>query len=82
MLEVIGIVAGFLTTLSFLPQAWKIIQTKQTQGICVIMYSAFVGGVLLWLIYGIVIASIPIVFWNALTFLLAGSVLVLKLRYG
>lgn len=82
MLEAIGLLAGFLTTLSFLPQAFKIIQTKQTQSISLVMYSFFVAGVMLWIMYGFMIASIPLIIWNALTFLLAGTILALKLRFG
>lgn len=82
MLEAIGLLAGFLTTLSFLPQAFKIIQTKQTQSISLVMYSSFVTGVMLWIMYGFMIASTPLILWNVLTFLLAGTVLILKLRFG
>ncbi len=82
MLEAIGLLAGFLTTLSFLPQAFKIIQTKQTQSISLVMYSSFVAGVVLWIMYGFLIASTPLIIWNVLTFLLAGTVLALKLRFG
>ena len=82
MLEAIGLLAGFLTTLSFLPQAFKIIQTRQTQSISLVMYSSFVAGVTLWIMYGFMIASTPLILWNVLTFLLAGTVLILKLRFG
>lgn len=82
MLEAIGLFAGFLTTMSFLPQALKIIKTKQTESISLVMYSALVAGVLCWIMYGMIIHSLPIIFWNVLTFLLAGTVLVLKIRLG
>jgi MtN3 and saliva related transmembrane protein len=45
------------------------------------MYSLFTAGVALWLLYGLLVANRPIVFWNAVTLLLAGTVLVLKLRH-
>ena len=82
MLEIVGLFAGFLTTLSFLPQAIKIIRTRQTESISLIMYSAFVAGVFLWIVYGIIINSIPLLMWNVLTFALAGTILTLKVKFG
>ena len=43
----IGIIAAFLTTLSFIPQAWQVIKTKDTSGISLGMYAMFVAGVFL-----------------------------------
>ena len=48
----IGFIAAVLTTLSFVPQAWQIIKTKDTSGISLGMYAMFVVGVFLWLIHG------------------------------
>ena len=81
-IEVLGLLAGFLTTLSFLPQAVQIIRTKDTKSISVAMYSAFVAGVFLWMVYGLVIASVPVLLWNVLTLILSGTILFLKLRFG
>ena len=82
MMEVIGLVAGFLTTLSFLPQAVMIIRTRNTQAISITMYSAFAAGVFLWIVYGFVIQSPAILIWNVLTFVLAATILALKIRFG
>jgi MtN3 and saliva related transmembrane protein len=46
------------------------------------MYSAFTTGIALWLVYGIVIGSWPIIIANIITVALAFSILVMKLRYG
>ena len=48
----IGTIAAFLTTLSFLPQAYQVIKTKDTSGISLGMYTMFVIGVFLWIIHG------------------------------
>ncbi|MFT6335398.1 MAG: MtN3 and saliva related transmembrane protein [Saprospiraceae bacterium] len=80
-IQIIGIVAAVLTTLSFLPQAIKAIKTKDTRGISLTMYSLFFLGVTLWLIYGILINDLPIILANGLTFILAGTILILKLKY-
>lgn len=79
IIECIGIVAGILTTLSFLPQVIKIWRTRDASSISLLMYSFMCTGVLLWLIYGVAIASFSLVAANAITLFLAGCVLFLKI---
>lgn len=81
LIEIIGMIAASLTTLSFVPQAVKTIKTKRTQDISLIMYILFVTGVAMWLLYGIKINSTPIIIANAVTLLLTIPILVLKLIY-
>ncbi len=78
----IGLVAGALTTISFLPQAIKIYKTKSSKDISLRMYGLFTTGVFLWLIYGLYIKSLPVILANALTFVLAFIILALKLKHG
>jgi MtN3 and saliva related transmembrane protein len=80
MTEFIGYIAAFLTTLSFLPQVIKTLKTRDTSGISLLMYSMFVFGVALWLIYGMLIGNRVIVIANSITFFLSGTVLFVKLR--
>ena len=79
-IELIGYCAAFLTTIAFLPQAVQSWRTRDLSGISVGMYSLFTAGVGLWLIYGLIIEKWPLILANALTFVLALSILVLKLR--
>lgn len=79
--EILGYIAALLTTSAFLPQALKTLRTKDTSGISLSMYCLFVSGVVLWLVYGIMREAWPIIIANAITTLLAGSVLVLKIRH-
>lgn len=79
--NLIGIIAAFCTTLAFLPQTLSIIRTKNANGVSLSMYSIFNIGVLLWLIYGIMMNSLPIILANLITFGFAFTILVLKLRY-
>ena len=79
--EWIGYAAAALTTSSFLPQALMTIRTRNTSGISLAMYSIFTLGTLLWLTYGALIGSWPMILANTVTFALALTVLVLKLRY-
>jgi MtN3 and saliva related transmembrane protein len=79
-IDIIGYFAALLTTFSFLVQAIQSWRTRDLSGISVGMYSMFTLGVALWLIYGIVIESWPLIVTNALTFLFALSILLMKLK--
>ncbi|WP_083852686.1 SemiSWEET transporter [Pedobacter arcticus] len=78
---VIGLAAAFCTTVSFVPQALKIIRTKNTKSISLSMYLLFVLGVTLWLIYGIWVNDLPVTIANGITLIFAGSILYFKLKY-
>jgi MtN3 and saliva related transmembrane protein len=80
-IEIIGYCAAFLTTVAFLPQAIWSWRTRDLSGISLGMYSLFTTGVGLWLIYGLIIEKWPLILANALTFTLALSILILKLRH-
>lgn len=80
--EWIGYLAATLTTVAFVPQVWQIWRTKHTQDISLRMYVLFTAGIAAWLTYGLLIGAWPVVVANAVTFVLAGAVLVLKLRHG
>ena len=80
-IEIIGYCAAFLTTIAFLPQAIRSWRTKDLSGISLGMYSLFTVGVGLWLIYGLIIEKWPLIMANALTFALALSILLLKIRH-
>lgn len=77
----IGTIAAVLTTASFVPQVLHTLRTKDVSGISLTMYSAFVVGVGLWLVYGLLLNSWPIVISNGITVSLAICILVMKLRY-
>lgn len=81
-IELLGYLAACLTTLSFAPQAWLIFRTRNVGGVSLGMYGAMTAGVLLWLIYGLLIASWPLVAANVVTLSLAGSILAMKLVLG
>ncbi|TAL46893.1 MAG: glutathione synthetase [Methylovulum sp.] len=77
--ELIGYLAATLTTASFLPQAVLTIKTKDTESLSLGMYSLFTSGVFCWLVYGIYISNNAIIFANAITFILAASILSCKI---
>lgn len=74
--------AGLLTTLAFIPQLTQAWKSKSTKDVSLGMFLIFTTGVLLWLIYGIEIRSLPVIAANGVTLVLAGSILMLKIRYG
>jgi MtN3 and saliva related transmembrane protein len=77
----IGYAAAFLTTCSFVPQAWLTFRTRDVSGISLGMYGAFTAGVSLWLVYGVLLGAWPIVLANAVTLTLACAILGMKLRF-
>lgn len=81
-IPILGYVAALLTTISFLPQAIKTIREKNTEGISLVMYSLFTGGVLMWLVYGLFVKDTPIIVANSITLMLAVTILALKIKYS
>jgi MtN3 and saliva related transmembrane protein len=79
MPEMIGYLAATLTTASFLPQAILTIRTKDTESLSLSMYSLFTLGVFCWLIYGVYISDKALIFANAITLVLAASILSFKI---
>lgn len=80
--DLIGSAAAILTTTAFIPQVWQIFRTRHTKDISLGMYIAFTTGVMLWLLYGILMNSWPIIIANAITACLAATVLLMKIRFG
>lgn len=77
----IGLIAGALTTSSFLPQVIKAWKTKSTKDISLHMYIVLTTGVFLWMVYGLLINSLPVILTNVVTFILTLSILILKIKY-
>ncbi|MFA6202389.1 MAG: SemiSWEET transporter [Gallionella sp.] len=80
--EIIGSLAATLTTTAFIPQAWQVWRTRHTADISLGMYALFTAGVALWLGYGILLGAWPIIIANFITLMLAGAVLLMKLKFG
>jgi len=77
-----GFTAGTLTTIAFVPQAIKIWKTKSAKDISLGMFVILCTGISLWVIYGILVKSLPLVVANATTLVFALSILVLKINRG
>jgi MtN3 and saliva related transmembrane protein len=79
--ETLGFVAAFLTTAAFVPQLVRVLKLRSAREISLGTFSMFSAGVLLWLIYGIALGSMPVIASNAVTLGLSVGILVLKLKY-
>lgn len=81
-IELIGLTAGVLTTGAFVPQAWKTWRTRRATDFALPMLVLLHVGMVLWLIYGVLIASPGLIVSNGVTLGLAGLILTVKLRHG
>ena len=82
MLEMMGYTAGALTTLAFVPQVLQIYRTKSVKDVSLAMFLHFTLGVALWLGYGIMTHSFPVVAANAITLILSFVILYFKWKYN
>ena len=80
-IDVVGTAAACLTTISFVPQAWQSFRTRDVSGISMGMYSVFTAGVALWLAYGLLVDSWPIIVANTVTLIFSIAILTMKLRF-
>ena len=80
--SIIGFTAATLTTVSFVPQVIKVWRSRSTHDVSLGMYALFTLGVAMWLAYGLMIHSWPVILANFVTMLLAGTVLLMKLKFG
>jgi MtN3 and saliva related transmembrane protein len=82
MIEVIGFLAGGLTTAAFLPQVVKTARSRSARDISGSMLLVFLVGLALWVVYGLRVGSAPIIIANLITIGLVGAILAMKLRFG
>jgi len=78
---VLGLIAGSLTTIAFLPQIFKTWQSKSAKDISSEWLVIFSSGILLWLIYGLLIDSLPIILSNSITLVLTLIILFFKFYF-
>jgi MtN3 and saliva related transmembrane protein len=82
MVTLLGLLAGMLTTVAFIPQVIKTWRTRSTHDISLAMFAIFTAGVFTWLIYGLLIGDLPVILANCVTLVLAGTIVFFKLRNG
>ncbi|WP_428036631.1 SemiSWEET family sugar transporter [Amphritea sp.] len=79
LVSLIGTCAACMTTISFVPQVYEIVKSKNTSGISITMYATFTLGVFLWVIYGLVREDMPVLLANLVTLVLTLCVLTLTI---
>jgi MtN3 and saliva related transmembrane protein len=77
----LGTVAGILTTAAFVPQVLKTWRSRSARDISAVMFIAFSVGVALWIVYGALVRSAPVVIANSVTLVLALAVLAMKAKF-
>lgn len=82
LVTIVGMLAGVLTTVAFLPQVLRTWRTRSTADISLVMFLIYVSGIVLWLIYGLMLNDLPLILSNAVTLVFSGTILGLKLRHG
>ena len=80
LVALLGFTAGTLTTISFVPQAYKVWRTRRSDDLSWGMLITFSAGVILWLVYGLLLWAMPVIVANALTLALLMMIAVLKAR--
>ena len=80
-LDLLGMTAGCISAITFLPQVIKTWQTKSAADISLLMFTFATISVILWLVYGIILENIPIIFTNAMVLLFSLIMLYLKYRF-
>ena len=82
LIKLIGFAAATCTTVAYAPQFIKVLKTRSARDISLGMFLVMVLGLALWLIYGLLSGDAPLIASNAVTMLLAGGILFMKLKYG
>jgi MtN3 and saliva related transmembrane protein len=81
-IEILGMVAGTISSITFLPQVIKTWQTKAAKDISLWMFLLVTLSVIMWLAYGIIIKSIPIIYTNSMVLLMSLIMLYFKFRFN
>ena len=80
--EVIGLIAAFLTTAAYIPQSIRVLKTRDTRSISLGMYAMMTVGIACWFVYGIMLNSLSLILANSVTFVMAFTILIMKIRHG
>lgn len=78
---ILGLFAGTLTTIAFLPQMFRTWKTKSAKDVSFVMLITFMTGLFLWFVYGIILGALPIIIANGVTLFFNFIILWLKIKY-
>lgn len=77
-----GTVAGFLSVIAFVPQAWRIVRRKSAADVSLAMYVTLIAASALWMYYAWTLGSMPLFFTNLVIGVIAVLIALLKIRHG
>lgn len=80
-IKILGLIAGTITSITFIPQVLQIWKTKSAKDISILMLSLLITGVSLWLTYGIVVKDIAIIYTNGMVLAMSLLMLYFKFRF-
>ncbi len=80
-ITILGLVGGTLTTVSFLPQVFKTWRSRSAKDVSLWMFLILSLGIVMWIIYGFLIDSIPVIAANIVSFVLVFTILMLKIIF-
>ncbi|MEB3149441.1 MAG: SemiSWEET transporter [Sphaerospermopsis kisseleviana] len=80
-INTLGLAAGTLTTIAFLPQMFQTWKTKSAKDVSFVMLITFMTGLFLWLVYGMILGAVPIIMANGITLFFNFIILWLKIKY-
>ena len=80
-IETLGYTAATLTSIAWLPQAWRAWKTRSVRDLSLWMYWLISTGILLWLIYGLLIHSWPLVVANCVSFTFTSFILLTRILW-
>jgi MtN3 and saliva related transmembrane protein len=80
--ETVGLVAGFLVAMAYVPQVIRVWRLKDARQISLAFNLMYAGGTILWLAYGIMLALPSVMLWNGVNLVLLSTLLAVKLKYG
>ena len=81
IIDFLGYIAATITTIAFLPQIIKTIKSKSAKDVSMGMFVLFTTGVFLWIVYGVLTKTYPVLIANAVIFCLALAQIILKIKY-
>ncbi len=81
-ITIIGLVAATCTTIAFFPQILQVYRTKQTRDLSLPTFIFLTTGIFLWLIYGILLESLPIILANSITVVGCFYLMIMKIKHG
>jgi len=81
-LDILGLTAGSISGITFIPQVIKTWKTKSADDISLLMFTFATLSVVMWLVYGLIKKDIAIIYTNSLVLICSLIMLYFKFRFS